>query len=610
MQQVSGLGLSLSQALMAALLLAGCVNVLPGGSPRVTLAPQLGEARTGPGDAPDGGAASGGQASTQEGGSVDRVMRGQFRMPLLQLVSNDSAGLSDVGAGIFLSDVGGGMFYRTMASIARTTQALEESGRAGANVVVESADARVLGPAVRTDDAGRFAVRLPLTASGSVLIRVTLPEGGVTYAFGAIASLPASGEASADVDLASSLVANTLAMAPDRSALIRQLDLRRLPELLGLLRTRLAPDVVPYMASGSLDVPALLGQIIEDDGEVRAVARALNPRLGLRGDSLRVSTLFTARDLVRLGIHKDDLSFAAAGPFAVDASGDILLPRQVAEASEAIEIVRLASSGATSSFATLPTGYVNPILQAFGPDGRYWAAALHVESGEVRVFKQAASGLVLDEGPLVTFPARGTRSLGGRLAVDARDNVVCTLPDASIVVVKAPGQQGRVLAGSFGVAGFADGQGDVARFRDPAGAVFGPDGAVYVTDEGNRAIRRVSRLGIVTTVAGAPDGELYRIGRGQAARFGSPESLVVLGRSVIVSDARSNRIRRVSASGMVFTVAGTGEDGVVDGPAAEAKLSRPKALRLDGEGNLYFQDRVQDPVSGDFYQVIRKISRD
>ncbi|MEB3298180.1 MAG: hypothetical protein VKO21_01670 [Candidatus Sericytochromatia bacterium] len=603
---------ALGGGILAATLLPACANLAPdilAGAARSAVVAQ-------PAESVGEGASEAGQRPEpvtslvgSEADTGERWLRGTFRTPDFGLVSNDSAGLSDMGAGIFLSDVGGGMFYRTLATLARGTQEVTESVRGGAEVQLETPDAQVLAQSVWTDEQGRFAIRLPSSASGSLVVRIYVALGGVSYAFGTLVTASPAGGTTADVDLASSLVANTVVRAPDRANLIRQLRLERLGELLGLLRGRLRADLVPYMASGSADVPALFGQFVEEDPDIRAVARGINPRLGDREDALKVETVFTTGDLVRLGLYDDVLSWSHAGPFAVDASGDFYLPRYVSEASEAIEIVRISPEGATASFAFLPPGYANPVLQAFGPDGGYWAAALHEGSREVHVFKQGPSDLVREEGVLVTFPTGASRGLGGRLAVDARGNVVCTLPQASVVLYKARGEQGRILAGSPGKSGFADGRGEQALFLNPSGAVFGLDAAIYVTDEGNRAIRRVSRTGIVTTVAGAPDGDLYRNGRGQVARFGSPQSLVILGRSVIVADVLAHRIRRISAAGMVFTVAGSDREGMEDGPASSASLSAPKALRLDVSGNLYFLDRAYDESTGQFRQMIRKISR-
>ena len=78
----------------------------------------------------------------------------------------------------------------------------------------------------------------------------------------------------------------------------------------------------------------------------------------------------------------------------------------------------------------------------------------------------------------------------------------------------------RSLAGS-GEAGFADGQGAAARFNLPLGLARDKDGSILVADRGNNAVRRVTREGEVSTVAG--NGEAgYADGEGAAARFNDP----------------------------------------------------------------------------------------
>ncbi len=136
-----------------------------------------------------------------------------------------------------------------------------------------------------------------------------------------------------------------------------------------------------------------------------------------------------------------------------------------------------------------------------------------------------------------------------------------------------------VLAG--GRKGMADGKGEAAEFEDLslAGICLAPDGAVLVAD-GNR-IRKVSRAGEVTTLAGAPEAG-DRVGRGAEARFRGPSGLALAGPdgAVVVADFGNHKIRRVAPDGTVTTLAGAGARGFRDGPAAEALFDHPVGVAV------------------------------
>jgi sugar lactone lactonase YvrE len=143
------------------------------------------------------------------------------------------------------------------------------------------------------------------------------------------------------------------------------------------------------------------------------------------------------------------------------------------------------------------------------------------------------------------------------------------------------------LAG--GPRGFADGAGPEARFSTPSGIALAPDGALYVADTGNNAIRRVSPDGRVTTIAGdgAP-GEGDGVGRD--ARFNGPIGVAVDGDGrIVVADTYNDRIRAIAPDGTVTTLAGSSA-GLLDGPASDAQFDTPSGIAVDAAGNLLVAD--------------------
>ena len=145
------------------------------------------------------------------------------------------------------------------------------------------------------------------------------------------------------------------------------------------------------------------------------------------------------------------------------------------------------------------------------------------------------------------------------------------------------------LAGT-GVRGFADGSAATAQFAFPSGVAVDGSGNVFVADSGNRRIRKIDALGVVSTLAGSGDSG-YVDGLAATAQFNSFYGVVVDGSGNVYVTGVDNRIRKVDALGVVSTLAGTGVLGFADGPAATARFSGPIGVAVDGAGNVYVGDR-------------------
>ena len=160
--------------------------------------------------------------------------------------------------------------------------------------------------------------------------------------------------------------------------------------------------------------------------------------------------------------------------------------------------------------------------------------------------------------------------------------------------VRAMSPSGYVstIAGNTSVS-YVDGQGESARFYIPQGIAVAPNGTVYVADSGNHLIRSISPSGEVRTVAGATTSG-YADGQGTTARFYYPSDVFLMPNGTLyVSDTWNNRIRAISPSGMVTTVAGTGATTpLTNGPAVNATFNRPMGLSLSSNGTLYIAEEV------------------
>lgn len=156
----------------------------------------------------------------------------------------------------------------------------------------------------------------------------------------------------------------------------------------------------------------------------------------------------------------------------------------------------------------------------------------------------------------------------------------------------------KTIAGAPGGAGSADGMGSVARFSDPWGVAVDDAGDVFVADEGNDTIRKITPAGMVTTLAGLAGSKGSADGMGSAARFCFPTGVAVdkLG-NIYVADSLNNTIRKVTPEGTVTTLAGlAGQRGSVDGKGSEARFIAADAVALDSSGNVYVSDGADDTI--------------
>ena len=150
------------------------------------------------------------------------------------------------------------------------------------------------------------------------------------------------------------------------------------------------------------------------------------------------------------------------------------------------------------------------------------------------------------------------------------------------------------LAGRAGTdaCGFSDGVGVAAEFCDPKGIAVDGSGTLYVADGGNNTIRKITREGVVTTLAGSAGNAGAVDGAGDAARFNCPFGVAVgPGGRIFVVDECSSTIRRIDPPDVVTTIAGTaGATGSDDGTGAAARFDYPIDVAVDAKGNLYVAD--------------------
>lgn len=137
------------------------------------------------------------------------------------------------------------------------------------------------------------------------------------------------------------------------------------------------------------------------------------------------------------------------------------------------------------------------------------------------------------------------------------------------------------------VGSFADGLGSDGRFNGPNGLVVDASGTIFVADTGNHRIRKVTPEGNVSTLAGSGT-KGAQDGMGLAAQFDLPSAIAVeASGSLIVTEYGGHRVRRITPEGLVTTLAGTGEAGLTDGPALQARFNKPSGVAIGPDGSIY-----------------------
>jgi hypothetical protein len=145
------------------------------------------------------------------------------------------------------------------------------------------------------------------------------------------------------------------------------------------------------------------------------------------------------------------------------------------------------------------------------------------------------------------------------------------------------------LAGTAGSSGSADGTGSAARFFYPCAVAVDRGGSVFVADQVNHTIRKITASGVVTTLAGTVGSSGSADGTASAARFRYPCAVAVDGSdNVFVADDGNQTIRKITAGGVVATLAGkAGSSGSAHRTDSAARFNSLEGVAVDGGGNVF-----------------------
>jgi sugar lactone lactonase YvrE len=274
---------------------------------------------------------------------------------------------------------------------------------------------------------------------------------------------------------------------------------------------------------------------------------------------------------------------------AVDTTGKIYVADSIESA-----IRKITPTAVVSTFAGLPgtSGYVN----ATGTAARFrfprWltvGAFDNVYVGDTFNFvvRKITPGAVVSS--VVTNPASGAGEVRG-VAMDSSGNIyTADYPHHTIRKI-TPDGTATIFAGLNDTPGSTNGIGSAARFNFPTGLAVDGVGNVYVADNGNQRIRKITPAGGVTTFAGSTLGSAD--GTGTAAQFYGPFGVAVdHSGNVFVTDTGANTIRKITPARVVTTLGGLPlSPGTSDGTGIHARFNSPRGIAVDSAGKIYVGD--------------------
>ena len=223
--------------------------------------------------------------------------------------------------------------------------------------------------------------------------------------------------------------------------------------------------------------------------------------------------------------------------------------------------------------------------------------------GNHRIRKVNQSGLITtiagngsdqfsgDGGPAIAaglnFPHGIAVDTAGNLYIASPYNARVRKVDTNGIITTVAGTGNDGYAGDGGPA-------IAAQLRHPVDVDVASNGNLYIADAENHRIRKVDPSGMITTIAGTGNsGYAGDGGPALNAQINLPHGITVdSSNNVYIGDRLNHRVRKIDANGIITTLAGTGAEGYAGdgGPASQAQLAHPLHLGVDTNGNLYITD--------------------
>lgn len=371
----------------------------------------------------------------------------------------------------------------------------------------------------------------------------------------------------------------------------------------GSQNTSFTPDK-PGLYTATLTVGD--GAFTDDDEVVITInnvdVTAINPTSGPAGITVKVNgknfSPVPAENTVRFN------GVAATVTNASSTSLDVVVPLGAGTGAVSVTVNSVTDNGPVftyvlTGFVTNATQFDSPYFITSDANGNVYISDFgsHVirrltPQGQLSIIAGTGqAGYVDAKDPL---EAQFNRPAG--LAIDGNNNLyVADRENHCIRRISLTSGDVATMAG-FPQAGYSDGQGQQAQFSSPIG--LGVDGAgnIYIGDYGNFRVRKMTPLGVVSTLAGNGQSG-FADGSPQVAQFAGVAGVAVdLNNNVYAADALNHRIRKIDGNGMVTTLAGNATSGLLNGTGSAARFNTPYGVACDANGNVYVADFANHAV--------------
>lgn len=288
---------------------------------------------------------------------------------------------------------------------------------------------------------------------------------------------------------------------------------------------------------------------------------------------------------------------------SVDPSGNVLIAEPF---NQRIRYLNVATNTVSTVAGTGQGGFNNDNIDAVAAKLQLPSGVFSVANGVFLIADQGNHRIrKVQNGTITTVAGSGTSGYAGdggqaKNARLAHPTSVSQRGDGSFVIADQSNNRIRIVNASgiistvagTGVAGYNGDTipGSQAQVNRPSGVAFTHGNDCLIADLDNERVRWLDNCagnGTITTLAGISesfrgDGWPAAVGvlDGPADAIQDPQG------NIYVADSSDNRIRRISSSGVIETLAGTGQAGYADGPAAQAQFKQPQRLAFDSQGNL------------------------
>lgn len=299
-----------------------------------------------------------------------------------------------------------------------------------------------------------------------------------------------------------------------------------------------------------------------------------------------VTYTFRKKDVIRtarISTLAGDVTFSSPSGVVVDAGGNLYVSEWSGH-----RIRKISPAGAVSVFVgSGVAGFADGTGTAAkfnNPNNLAIDASNNIYVSDCSNYRVRA---ITPAGAVVSILTGSSSNLFRGVAVNAAGSILYTADSNNRRILKATAGVLSTLAGS-GVTGLLDGMGTAARFGGPMGIAVDAAGVVYVADQTNNAIRKITPAGKVTTLAGNGVAG-YVDGAGTVARLNKPNDVAVDAEgNLYIVELNNHCVRKITPAGLVTTIAGSKTPGYADGAGASALFNTPSGLTIDVSNNTIY----------------------